>query len=159
MLKYELGGAPPGEERQVLVSMRGLYPRYTGPLAQKTVLVLDADELGRTGTPFLATSAGVTTRGDFSQVTEPSASREKEPPLGLRLGSMGRLIKTRFLEVMLRSQFLGKGKATALFPLPTSGDQVSAFFCSAQIHEVEWVVAMCLALNSYWGDLYLMMVR
>ena len=128
--------------------MRGLFPRYHGPLSNKTVLVLGTEELCRRGLSSLATSASAAS----SQIDSASfASSKKEPPLGLPLGRLGSLVKTRFLEVLLHSQTPGLGKSSKIFPLPTSRDQISSFFCSAQACEVDWVQAICLGLNSYWG--------
>ena len=53
--------------------------------------------------------------------------------------------------MLLHSQTPGLGKSSKIFPLPTSRDQISSFFCSAQACEVDWVQAICLGLNSYWG--------
>eukprot|EP00435_Cladocopium_sp_Y103_P013721 s1034_g3.t1 len=90
-------------------------------------------------------------RGVDCETPALSASREKEPPLGMRLGELGELIKSRFLDALLHSQSMGGGKITKVFPLPTSRNRLVKFFVSAQPHEIDWVLAISLALNSFWG--------
>jgi hypothetical protein len=131
--------------------MREFFPNYHGPLSHKNVLFCRAEPLETSKETAVATSAGPAPRGDFSNREATSASSEKVPPLGLRLGLMGGLLRDRFLEVLLHSQPSGKGKPTSFFPLPTSRDRIFSFFCTASPAEVDWVLAICLALNSYWG--------
>ena len=91
-------------------------------------------------------------RGVFFQTARHRPLPAKKIPLwGVRLGRLCSSVKDRFLEVALHSQSMGKGKSSGIFPLPTSRDRVSSFFLSARPHEVDWVLAVCWALNSYWG--------
>ena len=90
-------------------------------------------------------------RGDFQINDEPSGSSEKEAPLGVRLSSLGNIVSERFLEATLHSQYSGLGVSSKIFPLPTSRDPIKQFLGTALDHEVDWVVAICMALNTYWG--------
>ena len=147
----EAGGGSPESGEQRGVTMREFFPNYHGPLSHKNVLFCRAEPLETSKETAVATSAGPAPRGDFSNREATSASSEKVPPLGLRLGLMGGLLRDRFLEVLLHSQPSGKGKPTSFFPLPTSRDRIFSFFCTASPAEVDWFLAICLALNSYWG--------
>ena len=145
------GAGTPDMAGSTAITMREFFPRYHGPLVDKNVFVctkgpqVPSVELGS------ATSAATATRGVFPEGHGSSAHGPKEPPLGLRLGQMGELVKNRFLEVLLHSQSTGKGISSLLFPLPTSRDRISSFLSKARSEDVDWVVAICLALNSYWG--------
>ena len=128
--------------------MREFFQRYNGPLTEKTVLLLGTEELGRRGFSNLATSASAS---NFHSDSAASVPGRKSPPLGVPLRELGSFVKTRFLEVLLHSQNMGKGKESKIFPLPTSRDHVSSFFVNALEEQVEWVVVICMSLNSYWG--------
>lgn len=139
----------PVRPQKVAITMRGFFPRYSGPMADKNILFIE-DVQGGAGENY--NPATCTPRpSSFSDTLAPSASGEKEAPLGVRLGLLGSLIKEGFLEVTLHSQYTGMGTVSKIFPLPTSGNQIARFFVSALPHEVDWVVTMCLCLNSYWG--------
>ena len=114
-------------------------------------MVVDAERLRRSDSLSSAIRASVEPRGVFPDCAASSVAGEKIPLWGVRLGRLGSSVKDRFLEVALHSQSMGKGKSSGIFPLPTSRDRVSSFFLSARPHEVDWVLAVCWALNSYWG--------
>ena len=148
------------------VTMRELFPRYEGPLASKNILFLESEgqsdqaspgssdrpkEPRRRCFPTDAVTRSVLPRGDVSREQALAAPSQKESPLGVVLGHLGGLICSRFLGVLLHSQSTGGGKTSKLFPLPTSRDRIIFFFSTAQDHEVDWVMAICLGLNSYWG--------
>lgn len=139
------GVGTPEALHRTKISMREFFPRYEGPLSGKCVLQLAPGEIRPE-----VTGAAFPMRGVFQGLASPEG-REKESPLGMRLGCLGGFVRRRFLEVMLHSQSMGKGKASKIFPLPTSGDRIRSFFISAQPFEVEWVTVICLALNSFWG--------
>ena len=158
------GGTSP--ETLIAVSMRDLFPRYKGPLVNKNILFLecdgqpDHDARGpaasaavptRSGFLSDAVTSGVPTRGDSFTETASSGPSQKEAPLGLPLCRLGHLVFSRFLEASLHSQPMGRGQTSKMFPLPTSRDRMKLFFCSAQTHEIDWVMAICLGLNSFWG--------
>ena len=125
--------APVGPQK-VAITMRGFFPRYSGPMADKNILFIE-DVQGGAGVNY--NPATCTPRpSSFSDTLAPSASGEKEAPLGVRLGLLGSLIKERFLEVALHSQYTGMGTVSKIVPLPTSGNQISRFFVSALPHEV-----------------------
>ena len=148
MLNYEPGVESPVCQEKVGIKMRGFYPRYHGPLSDKTVLILGTEELGSRQFSSLATSASAMV---FQPDSEAPCPSKKEPPLGLPLSRLGMLVKDGFLEVLLHSQPMGKGSSSHIFPLPTSRDVISCFFGSVGAFEVDWIVAVTLALNSYWG--------
>jgi hypothetical protein len=145
------GVAAPDRSGKIEVSMRGFFTRYEGPKASETILVVDAERLRRSESLSSAIRASVEPRGSFPDCAASSEAGEKDSPLGVRLCRLGSLVCDRFLEVTLHSQSMGKGKPSGIFPLPTSRDRVSNFFLTARPHEVDWVLAVCLALNSYWG--------
>ena len=145
------GVAAPDRSGKIEVSMRGFFPRYEGPKASETILVVDAERLRRSESLSSAIRASVEPRGSFPDCAASSEAGKKDSPLGVRLSRLGSLVCDRFLEVTLHSQSMGKGKPSGIFPLPTSRDRVSNFFLTARPHEVDWVIAVCLALNSYWG--------
>lgn len=153
-------------EGTLAVSMREFFPRYQGPLANKNILFWEqeghSDQAGpgssdraigptRRCFPSNAVTRSVMPRGDVSKEQALAAPSQKESPLGVALGHLGGLICSRFLEVTLHSQTTGRGNNSKLFPLPTSRDRITKFLSTAQDHEVDWVMAICLGLNSYWG--------
>ena len=148
VLSYEPGVESPVWPEKVGIKMRGFYPRYHGPLSDKTVLILGTEELDSRQFSSLATSASAMV---FQPDSEASCPSKKEPPLGLPLSRLGRLVNDRFLEVSLHSQPMGKGSSSTIFPLPTSRDVISRFFGPVGDFVVDWIVAITLALNSYWG--------
>ena len=145
------GVEPPESGYKVAWTMREFFPRYSGPLKDSICLVRHFDDEGRER-PSAATNR-VCPSGFFDSpvLSLPSESREKEPPFGVRLEHLGEFVKSRFLGVLLHSQLTGRGSPNTVFPLPTSRDHVSRFFCSARDHEIEWVLAICIGLNSFWG--------
>ena len=117
----DAGGGSPESREQRSVTMCEFFPNYHGPLSHKNVLFLRAEPLETSKETAVATSAGPAPRGDFSNREATSASSKKVPPLGLRLGLMGGLLKDRFLEVLLHSQPSGKGNQLPFSPYPLLG--------------------------------------
>ena len=73
---------------------------------------------------------------------------------GLSLSAGGSRIVQGLLEVLpLRSQTTGKGEKLALFPLPTSRSFLLAHFPELSLVEVDWLICVCLSLNSTWGGM------
>lgn len=69
------------------------------------------------------------------------------------LGSCGHVLLQRLLEVLsLRSQPRGKRDKRSLFPLPTSREVLVAVACDLLEDEISWMIAVCVSLNSLWGD-------
>ena len=111
----------------------GVFPRYVGPMSHKNILFSRAEPLEQSTRSDMATSASSATRGDVSTdfaVSEPSL---KEPPLGLRLGQMGELVKNRFLEVLLHSQSTGGEFLLQFFLSPLLGTVFSL-----SLERLEW---------------------
>ena len=68
------------------------------------------------------------------------------------MGDLGRFLLQKLLEVCpLRSQPRGKGTNKALFPLPTSRELLLELKPDLSVAEIDWVVCVCLSLNSLWG--------
>ena len=54
--------------------------------------------------------------------------------------------------VPLRSLFTGKGGARDIFPLPTSFDFLGSLWPSRCRKQIDWMVCVTTALNSFWGE-------
>ena len=73
--------------------------------------------------------------------------------VGRSIGELGGWVVQRFLEVVpLRSMFTGKGGARDIFPLPTSFDFLGSLWPSRCREQIDWMVCMTTALNSFWGE-------
>lgn len=46
----------------------------------------------------------------------------------------------------------GGGNEFPLFPLPTSRPLLSSLFPNLDDAEISWLIAICLGLNSVWGE-------
>ena len=78
---------------------------------------------------------------------------ESQPLSGKPLGETGNFLLQKLLEVLpLRSKSTGRREKTALFPLPTSRAKLQEVFPSLTVSEVDWLVTLCVCLNSFWGD-------
>ncbi|CAK9008995.1 Uncharacterized protein SCF082_LOCUS10105, partial [Durusdinium trenchii] len=72
---------------------------------------------------------------------------------GRSIGELGGWVVQRFLEVVpLRSMFTGKGGNRDIFPLPTSFDFLGSLWPSRCRNQIDWMVCMTTALNSFWGE-------
>eukprot|EP00438_Fugacium_kawagutii_P035567 Skav229231 [mRNA] locus=scaffold864:277248:282087:- [translate_table: standard] len=80
------------------------------------------------------------------------APPKKSWPLGCRLKDLGDGLLKRFLGLSFHSKPTGKGEQSKLFPLPTSRTEITRFLGTATHGEVSWVLCICLALNSLWGN-------
>ncbi|CAK8985151.1 Calcium-dependent protein kinase 7 (Calmodulin-domain protein kinase CDPK isoform 7) [Durusdinium trenchii] len=68
------------------------------------------------------------------------------------IACMGGWVAEKFLEVVpLRSSFTGKGASTDIFPLPTSFDFFGTLWPSRSRDQIDWMVCVTRALNSFWG--------
>ena len=73
---------------------------------------------------------------------------------GRTLGSCGHVLLRELLGVIsLRSQPTGRRDGKALFPLPTSRRVLKEHVPLVTEDEMDWMVVVCLSLNSMWGDL------
>ena len=119
------GAETPVRPMRAAVTMREFF--------HKNILFSRAEPLEQSTRSDMATSASSATRGDVSTdfaVSEPSL---KEPPLGLRLGQMGELVKNRFLEVLLHSQSTGVEFLLQFFLSPLLGTVFSL-----SLERLEW---------------------
>ena len=70
---------------------------------------------------------------------------------GKSVQQLGSLVLQRLMEVAsLRSQTTGGGDS-ALFPLPTSIDVLRTLWTNIDPEVLNWIVCVCLGLNSLWG--------
>ena len=70
---------------------------------------------------------------------------------GRSVQQLGSFLLQRLMEVTsLRSQLTGCGD-TALFPLPTSINLLQTLWATIDSEVLNWVVCVCLGLNSLWG--------
>ena len=98
--------------------------------------------------------------GSFAGPSQPSEEKSELQGHGgfegMDLGTVGTLVLQRLLEVCvscsLRGQTTGNGRNRVLFPLPTSRSLLSALFPDLSDGEISWLIAMCLGLNSIWGE-------
>jgi hypothetical protein len=121
------GAETPVRPMRAAVSMSEFFPRYFGPMSHKRIFSSRAEPPEQSTRSDMATSASSATRGEVSTdfaVSEPSL---KEPPLGLRLGQMGELVKNRFLDVLLHSQSTGGELLLQFFLSPLLGTVFSPF--------------------------------
>ena len=71
---------------------------------------------------------------------------------GLTLTCLGGRVFQRLLEVLpLCSQPMEGKDVDRMFPLPTSRTFVSSQFPELSKEEIEWLLAICVSLNSIWG--------
>ena len=71
---------------------------------------------------------------------------------GKLLGECGAWLLQKVLEVLpLRSKFKGKDTCRSLFPLPTSRTVLGEAFPILNEVEVNWLLCVCMGLNSMWG--------
>ena len=69
-----------------------------------------------------------------------------------RMSEVGPKVLQCLLEVLpLCSQSMGSGVSLGIFPLPTSRQTLHDFDPALNDDEVSWLVAVCLALNCFWG--------
>ena len=72
---------------------------------------------------------------------------------GKSVRQLGPFLLQHLMEVLpLRSQTKGGGNS-ALFPLPTSIDTLVALWPTIQQEVSQWILCVCVALNSLWGGL------
>ena len=145
----------PGAERE-----RGTLPHdYNLPLEamQGSPAKSGADRIhspeGERDGPFgptFSSAAFEMTRCDA--VSAPAKIDASVSPGRKTMGDLGRFLLQKLLEVCpLRSQPRGKGTNKALFPLPTSRELILELKPDLSVAEIDWVVCVCLSLNSLWG--------
>lgn len=75
---------------------------------------------------------------------------------GNTLGEVGLDLVRQLLEVLpilpLRSQSTSGVRCVSVFPLPTSRDVLSSLFDTPSPCKISWLNAICLGLNSLWGE-------
>eukprot|EP00438_Fugacium_kawagutii_P018751 Skav204390 [mRNA] locus=scaffold2947:77112:80753:+ [translate_table: standard] len=105
---------------------------------------------GSSGLARLAVSPGTLSASDPSR--EKVVSRP-DVVSGKTLGALGPLLLQRLLESLpLRSKPTGKRSSCSLFPLPTSRSCFSELGLELDEEKTSWMLALCLSLNSLWGD-------
>ena len=71
---------------------------------------------------------------------------------GLSLAECGMHLFEELLGVLpLRSQYMGNGDPTSVFPLPTSRSLLVSFFGEVSDCEFSWLSCVLFSLNSFWG--------
>ncbi len=99
-----------------------------------------------------AVSSCFTTAG-FSRLSEKTSLDDGRVFCGMKLGDLGVRVLQCLLEVLpLRSKTTGCGESLSLFPLPTSRMVLSESFPGIPLNDLNWLMAVCLGLNSYWGS-------
>ena len=83
----------------------------------------------------------------------PRGKKTIEHLVGKTLHGLGEEVLRLLLGVVpLRSKTTGGGKGPVLFPLPTSREQLHRAFPQLDTMDLTWVIAMCVSLNSIWGE-------
>eukprot|EP00438_Fugacium_kawagutii_P010156 Skav235744 [mRNA] locus=scaffold1612:147414:153104:- [translate_table: standard] len=120
----------------------------TTPTPSREVVL---DPLGQAGQYSLARPSG----GDDTNQHSPRLGAKKSAAdrvAGMTLGECGAIVLQRILEVLpLRSQTMGKGDHSLLYPLPTSRDTLYEAMPNLTNDELSWLLCVTISLNSVWG--------
>ena len=146
-------GAGPLIPSQGSVNAGELDPLSAGPPLQSGLSRLGSDSQALSGASVakvlreapVSSSAG-TSR--LSEDTTEGGHGEKD-----RLSALGHVILQQFLEVLpLRSLSMEGESVSGIFPLPTSRNVLESQCGSLDLDELSWMVALCMGLNSFWGE-------
>ena len=115
------------------------------------------DPLCQVDRPLMDEVSAVSPSADagISRLSE-KISFSDEGLVGMRFCDLGAKVLQCLLEVFpLRSKTTGCVDSHSLFPLPTSRMVLSELYPHICVNEMNWLIAVCLGLNSYWGgDLF-----
>lgn len=115
------------------------------------------DPLCQVDRPLMDEVSAVSPSADagISRLSE-KISFSDEGLVGMRFCDLGVKVLQCLLEVFpLRSKTTGCVDSHSLFPLPTSRMVLSELYPHICVNEMNWLIAVCLGLNSYWGgDLF-----